>query len=206
MAKKSNPYFDDFMVMAGISCSAAEHLHKSFMNFKPADLPEMRKTMHQMENEADKVKHDMMSRLTKEFVPPIDREDIMELANELDTVTDKIEDVLIRVYMYNVLEIRPEAQQYAKIILKCCKKLEEAIAEFPRFKKSSTLMDTIIEVNTIEEEGDKCYIDAVRRLYVRETHKVELAVWTKLYDLLEECCDACEHVANVMESVIMKNS
>ncbi|NLW78901.1 MAG: DUF47 family protein [Ruminococcaceae bacterium] len=206
MAKKHSPYFQDFVAMADFSVQAAEYLQVVLEGFEVHRLAECRDAMHAIEHAEDEVKHDMMRRLAKEFVTPIDREDIIQLANDLDTVTDKIDDILIRVYMYNISQVRPAALAMADVILRCCKALHTAIVEFPNFHKSQTLTQAIIAVNTLEEEGDALYIAAVHELYLEGGNPIEVAAWSELFDRLEDCCDACEHVADALETVVMKNS
>jgi predicted phosphate transport protein (TIGR00153 family) len=207
MGKKNNPYFDDFITMVNFSCRAAEYLQTVLKDFRPDTLPERRETMHEIEHAADEVKHGMMRRLVKEFVTPIDREDIIRLVNELDDVTDKIDDILIRMYMYNIRDLRPAAPAFADVIARCCRALQQAMLEFPEFhRKSATLTQALIDVNTLEEEGDAIYIDAVRKLYRKGGDPVEVAAWSEIFDRLEDCCDACEHVADVLEIIAMKNS
>lgn len=206
MARKNNPYFDDFIKMINFSYQAAEHLQASLQDYRADTLEEQRRAMHQIENQEDELKHSMMNRLMKEFVPPIDRADIINLSNGLDDITDKIEDILIRLYMYNIKKIRPAALVYAEIIVRSCKTLQQALAEFPNFRKSNSLMNMLIEINSIEEEGDRLYVEAVRELYEKGDDSIEISSWSKLFDLFEECCDACEHAADVMEIIIMKNS
>ncbi len=206
MAKKNSPYFDDLITMVNFSVRAAEYLQTVLEDFKSDTLQQRREAMHEIEHAEDEVKHGMMKRLAKEFVTPIDREDIIRLANELDDVTDKIDDILIRMYMYNVTEIRPAAKTFAEVISQCCKALQVAMVEFPNFHKSTTLKQAIIDVNSMEEEGDVIYIDAVRKLYKKGCDPIEVSVWSDLFDRLEDCCDTCEHVAELMELIVMKNS
>ena len=207
MAKtKNNPYFNDFVTLTDFSCQAADYLLISLKDFQPSTLAERRIAMHDIEHAADMVRHELTSRLAKEFVAPIDREDITNLAGQLDDVTDKIEDVLIRIYMYNVKSIHPRALEFAEVIVKCCRALHVAMTEFSNFQKSTTLKDKIIEVNTLEEVGDALYIDSMHDMYAQGGDAVELAVWSELFDRLEDCCDACEHVADLVELVAMKNS
>jgi len=206
MAKGKNPYFDDFITMIGFSCEAADFLKKTLLEFDPETLSQKREEMHKIEHSADEVKHVMIKRLAKEFVSPIEREDIVNLANELDNITDKIDDLLIRMYMYNIKTVRQEVFEFADIIMRCCKALQVATVEFPNFHKSTTLKQMIIDVNTTEEEGDALYIKAMRRLYTEEKDPIEIIVWSELFDRLEDCCDSCEHVADAIEIVAMKNS
>lgn len=206
MSKKNNPYFDDFITMVGLSCQAAALLQTTLKGFNHETFLEQRAAMHEIEHKADNVKHSLMERLGKEFVPPIDREDIIELANELDNVTDTIEDVLIRMDIYNVRELNPAALEFADVIVRCCTTLQGAMEEFPNFQKSGTLRQALIDVNSMEEEGDAIYLKAMRELYRKGGDPISVFIWSKLFDRFEECCDACEHVADVIDIVIMKNS
>lgn len=199
-------YFDGFVKMVGRSCKAAAILEQTMTNYNPAEISQKMVEMHDIEHAEDLDKHEMMRALVKEFIPPIEREDIMSLAQELDDVTDTIEDVLIRLYMFNIQEIRAEAIDFCKVIIKCCDALKKVVEEFANFKKSKTIHEYIVEINHLEEEGDKIYTDAVRRLYVESGDATEILKWRETFDRLEKCCDACEDVADVIESVIMKNS
>ena len=110
------------------------------------------------------------------------------------------------VYMYNILSIRPEAIDFVDVIVQCCNGLKKTMEDFQNFRKSTTLHDSVVEINRLEEVGDRLYTEAVRNLYVNCKDPVEILAWTKIFDRMESCCDACEHVANVVESVMMKNS
>jgi uncharacterized protein Yka (UPF0111/DUF47 family) len=203
---KMNSYFEDFIKMIGFSCQAAELLKNTFEDFDHEALPARRAAMHEIEHGEDEVRHEMLRRLAREFVTPIDREDIIALANELDDITDKIEDILIRMYMYNVRAVRPAARLFADVIESCAGALQQAMLEFPNFHRSATLRNAIIAVNTMEENGDRLYIDAVRELHEGGVDPLEITVWRELFDRLEDCCDVCEHAANTMEIIVMKNS
>lgn len=207
MAGKHNyDYFDVFEKMVGYSCETAEMLLETLTNFQVAELETKMQQMHQIEHRADMEKHEMMKKLAHEFITPIEREDIMMMAQEVDEITDSIEDVLMRVYMFHIEEIRPEALEFAEVIHKCCVALQKAAQDFHNFRKSETMHDSIVEVNSLEEVGDALYTSSMRTLYAGGLSPVEVMAWTETFDHLEKCCDNCEHVANVMESIIMKNS
>lgn len=207
MAKKNHyDYFESFVNMVDSSCEASQMLLDTMTHFDPEKLSDRITQMHDIEHAEDLYKHEMMNRLAREFITPIEREDIMSLAQELDDVTDTIEDVLIRLYMFNICEIRSEALEFCKVIIQCCDALKKAIVEFRHFKKSPTIHQLLVEVNHLEEEGDRIYTKAVRRLYVESADPVEILRWRETFDRFEKCCDACEDVADVIESVIMKNS
>lgn len=206
MAKKQNEYFDCFCRLVDYSCQAADYLHDCMTHFNPATIGQQMTEIHEIEHEADDEKHRMMERLVKEFITPIEREDIIQLAQEIDEVTDRIEDVLMRVYMYNFHTIRAEMLAFTELISRCCCALKKSVEEFPAYRKSKVIHQYLVDVNTLEEEGDRLYVSSVRGLYKEGGAGALVGAWTNTFDCLERCCDACEHVANVIESVIMKNT
>lgn len=206
MRKKEYNYFEEFVNLAKYSQTCAEMLYDTLKNFGTYDLSKKILEIHNIEHSADIAKHDVMDRLVREFLPPIDREDIIILTQSIDDVTDTVEDILIRIDIFNIKKLRPEIFDFTDLIKSCCKTLTEALVEFKSYKKSSRLQSLIIEMNRLEEEGDSLYINAVRELYRTSTDPVELLVWTEILDRYEKCCDACEEAANVIESIVMKNS
>ncbi len=207
MSKKSDSYyFQNFIECVECGCQAAKMLEDNLNHFDTGLLQDKLDELHRIEHDADKKKHEMMAVLVKAFITPIEREDIILLSQSIDEVTDKIEDVLIRIYINNVQQIRPEALAFIKVIIRCCEALKEVMEEFADFRKSKTLHGLIIEINALEEEGDRLFIESMRRLHAEVTDPTEIIAWREIYVYLEKCCDACEHVADVVESVIMKNT
>lgn len=203
---KNFNYFEALVTFTDYSCQAAELLHSIIVNYDTEKLEEQMNQMHEVEHAADIAKHDMMRYLSKEFITPIDREDISNLGQQIDTVTDTIEDVLMQLYMYNIKTIRKEALEFSETIVGCCKALKTAMEDFHNYKKSKNVTENIISINNLEEAGDQIYKRALRTLHTTSTDPIEIMAWTKNFDCLEKCCDACEHVADVLESIIMKNS
>ncbi|NLM10885.1 MAG: DUF47 family protein [Clostridiaceae bacterium] len=204
--KRSEDYFDTFVKLVDYSCQAANLLDDIMNNFNADLLHEKMNEMHKIEHGGDTERHAMIRKLSREFITPIEREDIMSLADAIDDVTDTIEDVLFRLYMFNIRSVKEHARKMTEIIVKCCNALKQALEEFRHFQKSKILHDLIVEVNVLEEKGDKLYTEAVRHLYVNSKNVVEIMAWDQTYDYLENCCDACEEVANVIEYIILKNS
>ena len=130
----------------------------------------------------------------------------MRMGQELDEVTDCMEDVVLRMYMYNINSVPDKAKQMTTIIKKCCTCLNAALKEFVNFKKSTTIKDRLIEINRLEEDGDEIYIEGNRELYTTCSDPMMVYAWSATLTRLEKCCDACEHVADTMEMIIMKNS
>lgn len=209
---KEYNYFQMFIESAGYSEQAIVFLKDTIDHYSQEDLPERIQQMHKIEQTADTAKHQMQSALAKAFITPIEREDILLLAQLLDDVTDAIEDVLQRLYMYHVAELRDDIKHFIKVIANCCYALKRVMNELSQFKKmkyamaDSQLSEMIIEVNRLEEDGDQIYLDAMRNLYLTESQVLKIVIWSEIYERLEKCCDACERVANQVDSIIMKNS
>lgn len=205
-SKKDVNYFETFVELASYTCKAADLLKSIMNNYDAEQLRSKMKEMHVIEHSGDEARHKMIRKLAKEFITPIEREDIMAMADSIDTVTDTIEDVLMRMYMYNIRKVTDHAGKMTDIIVKCCNSLKLALDELKNFRKSTKLHDLIVEINRLEEEGDELYTEATRHLYVNCNDYKELVAWDTTYHYLEKCCDACEDVADVIENVIMKNS
>jgi predicted phosphate transport protein (TIGR00153 family) len=206
--KKKNEYnyFESFAKLSNYSYDLAVTLHETLSNFDPSHITEKVVEAHSIEHSADIAKHDIMNRLVKEFLPPIEREDITSLTQEIDDVTDSVEDVLIYIDMFNIQTIRPEILKFTELIATCCKAMDDALTEFKSFRNSKTLRNKIIEINRLEEEGDALYVEFMRNLYLTSKDPIELMCWTEILHRLERCCDNCEDVANIIESIVMKNS
>ncbi|TAH66230.1 MAG: DUF47 domain-containing protein [Anaerolineaceae bacterium] len=199
-------YFEAFVELSKYSLSSAEILHNILLNFDPSELSQKLKEMHDIEHSADLAKHVLMNNLVKEFLPPIEREDIISLSQEIDDVTDSVEDVLLFMSMFNIKTIRPEVLKFTELISNCCKSMYEALIEFQNFKHSKTLHDKIVEINNLEEEGDGLYYTMMHNLFATSNDPIELMTWTEILHRLEKCCDNCEDVANIIEQIVMKNS
>jgi len=126
MRKKDNYYFDTFVQLVDYSCKAADLLNQIMIDYDSKQIKDKMEEMHTIEHTADVARHQMIGRLVKEFITPIEREDIMAIADCIDTVTDTIEDVLMRMYMYNISEVTKHAQKMTEIIVKCCSLLRQA--------------------------------------------------------------------------------
>ncbi len=207
MARKNEyDYFDSFVQLSEFCCDAAKMLDEILINFDASAMEEKMKKMHDIEHSSDLHGHEITRRLAKEFITPIEREDIVSLVHEIDDITDSIEDVLLHMYMYNVKEIRNDALRFSKLILQSCEELQLALIEFKNFRKSKEIHNKIVRINKLEEDGDNLYTEAVRKLHMTSTNAIEIMTWTIAFNRLEKCCDACEEAVNVIESIIMKNS
>ncbi len=204
--KKDENYYDIFVELVGYSCKASDLLNEIMNDYHAEKLQEKMKEMHAIEHSGDGAKHLMIKKLAREFITPIEREDIVAMADAIDCVTDAVEDVVMRMYMCNITYVREDALLMTKVIVKCCDALRQALSEFYNFRKSETLHGLIVQINQLEEEGDRLYTQAIRRLYTTCTDHLEVLAWDQTFHYLEKCCDTCEDVADIIESVMLKNS
>ena len=207
MSKKQDSYFfQTFIDCADFACQAAHLLEEVMNNYDPEMLPKRMDEMHRLEHSADERKHEMLDVLAKAFITPIEREDIIDLSHCIDNMTDKIEDVFIRLYTNNIQSIHPDAVELAKVVIGCCESVREMLVEFPNSKRSKKLKEHIIKINTMEEEADRRFISCLAKLHRSGADALEIIVWREVYKYLEDCADSCENVADVVEGVVMDNT
>ena len=207
MANKANRfYFDNFVAAANCACRASDYLVNCLENYCAENIVSMIESLHAIEHEADGIKHEMSRELARAFVTPIDREDLAMLSQNIDEVTDKIEETLQRFYINCVTTVQPEAITFAKKIADSCRRMKEMLEEFINFKRSARLHDMIVELNHAEEECDSLYLEASLNVRRAGLDALDVFAWREIYDRMEECADACEHVGDCVETVIMKNT
>ncbi len=206
MAKKTNDfYFENFKKCSDIACSASKILYDIISDFHSAPTEEQLKRLHEIEHNGDLLKHEMMEVLVKAFITPIDREDIIELSETIDNVTDSIEDIIIQIHIAGITSLRPDCIHFANLLIKSTEKMKDLIAEFENFKKSKLLKDIIIEINQLEEEGDKLYLAAMKNLHTESKNALEILIWREIYTCFENVSDAIEDVSEIIESTIIEN-
>ncbi len=206
MAKGDKFYFDNFIECAALSEKAANYLVDCLENYDANNLEAMLVKMHEYEHGADMKKHEMSGALAKAFVTPVDREDLDLLSQQLDNVLDLLEEVMQNLYIYDIKNIQLSAIEYAKNLVKSCSLLCAIMSEFENFKKSKKIHSLIVECNDVEEDCDKLYLSSMRNVTKNCSDTHERFCWYKIYDCLEACADACEHVSECVGSIIMKNT
>jgi len=205
--KKQERFYEMFVEMSEYSCGAARLLRDILNDYDLEKIGFYMEKMHEFEHSGDVARHKMMKSLAKEFITPIEREDIMQMGESIDTVTDKIEDVLQKMYMYNIKTIRKDAIRAADQLIEIAELLKAALAEFHNFKKSKSINDMLIEINRLEEIGDRLYLEATRNVFTDpDIQPIEAFAWSHIFHYVEDVFDACEDAADVIEGVIMKNS
>lgn len=206
MAKGDKFYFENFAGSTALSLEAANYLVACLEGYDADNIESMMNQMHAIEHRADLKKHEMNAALAKAFVTPVEREDLNMLSGQLDEVTDLIEEVLQKFYINNIKTVRPAAVEFAGNIVKSCQILCELMAEFEHFKKSKKIRPLVIALNDVEEACDKLYLSSMHALAAEAKGPFDLIAWRDIFDCLEACADACEHVSDCVEAVVMKNT
>ena len=123
-SKSDSYYFNTFAECASLACEAAEVLHSVLTKFKSEEIDDIMRELHEVEHKADEKKHDMLSALLKAFITPIERDDIMNLSQAIDDITDSVEDVVIQINMDQVKSIRPDSIEFSELLIRCCQKVK----------------------------------------------------------------------------------
>lgn len=206
MAKKNNDYFELIQKQASYCVEASNLLEEILCKFHADSVGAYRTQMHEIEHQADEVHHDILNKLSTEFITPIDQEDILRLVQIIDDITDALDEVILDVYMYHIDVIPARTEDLSRIVNRCVKALHEAVAKLKNFKKPEKLHQLLIKVNDIEIEADQVYADAIYSLFGSNADGKALFGAKAVYEGLENCCDLCEHAADVIEQVIIKNT
>lgn len=206
MAKSDRFYFENFIEAADCCSKAAVYLQDCLTNYDYANIKTMLEKMHAYEHNADRVKHDMTNALAKAFVTPIEREDMAQISANIDEVADFIEEVLQRIYVNRIQTIMPEAITFAGKIVECCEMMKVMLGELANFKKPKRLHEMIIELSHKEEECDVLYLEGTLKAADFTSDVLTVIFWREVFEKLEKCADACEHVGDSIETIVMKNT
>ena len=204
-ANKSNYYFDSFPVLAHFSVKCGEMILEFLNQFDPARLEEVKTSVHEIEHQADDVKHEVTAKLLKEFMTPIDREDIFELLRLIDDVTDAIEEISLKLYLYNYQELPHDTIPFFELTLECMRKMEECLHQMPNYLNEDLFKPYVTEVIKLEEQSDAKYIEDMHHLYMTETDGFKRHKAEAMYTMLEEVSDRCREVCRYVQNVALKN-
>lgn len=206
MAKKNNDYFELIRQQTSHCVEASDLLETVLCEFDAEKVADYRRKMHEVEHTADGVHHDILNRLSTEFITPIDQEDILRLVQIIDDITDAIDEVTGDLYMYRLASVPEKTGDLSHLVNRCVNALYEATEELKNFKKPAKLQALLIKVNDIEGEADTVYTEAVHALFASDADCKALLGAKAVYESLEQCCDLCEHAADVISQVIIKNT
>lgn len=155
------------------------------------------------EHEADGITHEIIDRIDRSFITPLDREDIHALASQLDDVVDLLDGAARRVDMFQINEFHPPILRLTDVIVRAATEVEDAVRHMKNGKKVNAKAR---ELKKLEEEGDAIYHEIMGDLFSNNTDPITIIKWKELYDTVEDALDHCEDVANVLQSIAIKNA
>lgn len=208
MAKKvkSNYYFESFPALGHFSVRCGETILDFLKNFDSSRLEEIKVGVHEIEHQADEKKHEVTEKLMEEFITPIDREDILSLLTMIDDITDAVEELSLKLYLYNFTELPPNSVEFMELTLKCLQETEKVLIEFPHFLEPEVIFPAIKKVIRMEEDSDTIYIDSVASLYRKEgVETLTVRKYESFYSILEGISDKCREVCRFVQTIIYKN-
>jgi uncharacterized protein len=200
-AGKDREFFDLFEEAAANIVRAADLLDQMLAHYP--DRAELTRDIVICEQEGDRITHDVHHKLNSTFVTPIDREDVLRLVSELDDIVDNIDEVADYLVLYKIEAPMAQAQRLAHVLLQSARQIAEAM---PQLRSFGAVSQYTVEVNRLENEGDRISRDAIASLFESGIDPLVVIRWKDIFERLEEAIDACEHVANTLDGIIIKNS
>lgn len=184
-------------------CNMLEH---AMIHITSLDVEKHAETMHEIEHEADELKREMISHLLRDFIPSIDREDVLELANTMDLAIDAIENVMKTIRIYNIKRFSEEAFEFLEVLKDCVEAMTHVIEELHNFKHGDSLNECIQVVKEVEQRGDRIYMSVLTDLFSRRDGDFyDILSRQALFQSFEDAVNACEKVAYEVEVVQIKN-
>lgn len=157
----------------------------------------------ELEHRGDEITHEIVKRLNTTFVTPIDREDIHQLATDLDDVLDLIEAAADNLILHNIEKPTPEALAQAETLVKIVESVSQALHHLRDFKR---LEPYWVDIHKLETEADRVYRRAIAQLFSGEHKAMDVLRWKEIYEDVEQATDACERVANRLEAIFLKHA
>jgi uncharacterized protein len=204
LASKQENFFDLFEKQVKTVTRGAHALADLVTDF--TDIEDKAFKLKAIEHDGDEIAHEIIRKLNMTFVTPLDREDIHSLAQELDDILDYTEGAADRMVLYEVTEPTESAIKLTKILVEAAELVEEAVTRLRDLKQLSCIRETCIAVNRLENQGDQVNRAAMAKLFQMHDQPIEALKWREIYYNIETAIDRCEDVADVLESITLKNA
>jgi predicted phosphate transport protein (TIGR00153 family) len=201
---KDFDFFQLFEKQAGYAVEAARYLKEGVAQ-GVVDEAHLKK-MHEIEHQGDNVAHAIIAQLNKSFITPFEREDIHALAKQLDDVIDMIYTIANRLKVYKITKANKELIEFASVIEASVSCIASAVKGLRNAKDTKPVSESCIEINRLENVGDLMRDKALAKLFETEKDPIMVIKWKDLYQDAETVLDICEDVANVVESILVKNA
>ncbi|AKG33234.1 DUF47 domain-containing protein [Paenibacillus durus] len=201
--RKKDIFFETLENMADTIVQAADYFAQHLSDL--SDLEVFAGEMKKYESQCDTYTHTVIKELNKTFITPLERDDIMALITSMDDVIDGLEASATRFYMYNMTQTDEYIGQFAEILRQSSYEIQKAVHLLSQ-KKLLAIREYTIRLNDLENQGDEVLRNCTKALFAQVKDPIELIKRKELYERLETTTDKCEDVANILESIIMRNS
>ncbi|MCG7336698.1 DUF47 domain-containing protein [Sporosarcina sp. ACRSM] len=202
--KKADPFFAALLAIAE-NVKEAVHYADNFKVSNVADLKEVSIKLKKYETEGDDLIHDLISKLNKSFMTPIEREDILQLAIKMDDILDGIESFAAHLEMFSLTEIDEYVQKFMENIVKSTDEIVKAMELLSR-KKLEAMREHAVLIKEYERICDEVQRTSIKQLFITEKDPIRIIQFKDIYEQLEEIADYCQDVANTIETIIMRNA
>jgi predicted phosphate transport protein (TIGR00153 family) len=194
-------FYDDFVALGEEIRRGATLLEEMLAPSRP--IWDKADEIKEVEHKCDFLTHEIIQRLHRTFVTPLDREDIHTLARSLDDVMDAVDASATVVRLYQIENVRQDARDLGKIIMASA---DQVVYALKALERRGGVAECAVEINRLENEADRAHQAAVRRLFEEERDPIAIMKWKEILDFLEAATDRCEDVANVLEGVVVKHA
>jgi hypothetical protein len=197
-------FFDLFDQIADKVVLGTEVLDDALQDYGHRTTAALR--LRELEHDADRLVHEAMDRLNKTFVTPLDREDILALTHVMDDVLDYAESSLDRMILYDIDRPVPFGQEMSGVLVRATQQIRQGVTGLRNFGDIRGILDPCVRINELENQGDALNRQALSTLFREQHDPIIVLKWREVYDHLETAIDRCEDVADVLESIAVKNS
>ncbi|MEK3936801.1 DUF47 domain-containing protein [Sporosarcina sp. FSL W7-1349] len=202
--RKPDPFFTALLTIAQHVREAMHYAH-DFKVHSVADLKEVTVKLKEYETEGDDLIHDLIAKLNKSFMTPIEREDILQLSIKMDDILDGIEHFAAHLEMFSLIEIDEYIQSFMENIVKSTDEIVKAMELLAR-KKLVEMRDHAVQIKEYERICDEVHRTSIKQLFIREKDPILIIQYKDIYEQLEDIADHCQDVANTIETIIMRNA
>lgn len=202
--RKVDPFFTALLTIAENVQEAVTYAD----NFKvqnAADLKEVSIRLKKYETEGDVLIHDLISKLNKSFMTPIEREDILQLSIKMDDILDGIEQFVAYLEMFSLTEIDEYIHKFLENIVKSTDEIVKAMKLLSK-RKLEAMRDHAVQIKEYERICDEVLRTSIKQLFIREKDPIRIIQFKDVYEQLEDVADNCQNVANCIETIIMGNA
>ena len=199
---------DEFVAMFDTSIRNVHECAQALLDLLEhfEDVPNKVRRIKNLEHAGDEHTHRILEKLAQKFITTLDREDIQRMASRLDDVIDAMDTAANRIMLYRIEKITEDAKAFGRVLVKATSLLVDAFVHLEDLKHSGAILNSCVEVHTQENEGDRLLQHALAGLFEGELAAGDIIKWKDVYEIMELATDECEDVADVLQTIVLKNA